>query len=101
MNKKQVQNIAARLKELGIIERFDIEKLNGHLMDTVRSDMSRKDAPGTQMQAKPIPNLFADKERFFSDSIKKAMENTKPRDKGNPITAKKPTAPDGSELDLA
>ena len=48
-----------------------------------------------------MPNLFADKERFFSDSIKKAMETSKPRGKGNPLTAKKPTAADGTELDLA
>lgn len=72
MNKKQAQAIAARLKELNIIDKFDTEKLNGHLMDTIRTDMSSKSNPTTVQTA--MPNLYADKERFFTPGIKKVME---------------------------
>lgn len=54
-------------------------------MDVIRSDMARVDTPNTRTQpiAHTMPNMFADKERFFSPAVKKAMESTtRPENKG-------------------
>lgn len=47
INKKQVQLIASKLKELNIIDRYDVDRLNGALLDSVRTDVSRRDVPVT------------------------------------------------------
>lgn len=61
INKKQKQKIIQRLRELNIIERADVEKLNGHLMDEFNTNPSGNGSHKA--------NILHDKERFFSKNM--------------------------------
>ena len=60
-NKKQTQRIIQRLRDKGVIDKFDVKKLNGHLFDEMATDVT-KNQPN-------LRNIFEDKERFFTTGL--------------------------------
>jgi seryl-tRNA synthetase len=40
-NKKQSQRILQRLRDKGVIDKFDVKKLNGHLFDEIATDVTK------------------------------------------------------------
>ena len=62
INIKQKADIQAKLREANIIDKFDVERLNGQLMDEVEGRPKKTE-----------PNMYAEKERFFSPHFFKPM----------------------------
>ena len=61
-NRKQTDRIVVRLRELDIVDKFDVARLNGQLFDEMATDVSKR-------QPNAPTNIFADKERFFTTGI--------------------------------
>jgi hypothetical protein len=61
-NKKQAERVILRLRDRGIIDKFDVKKLNGHLFDEMATDV-------TKNQPNQLRNIFQDKERFFTTGL--------------------------------
>lgn len=61
-NKKQANDIIQRLRDLDIIDKFDVNKLNGHLFDEIATDV-------TKNRPNQLRNIFEDKERFFTTGL--------------------------------
>jgi hypothetical protein len=61
-NKKQTDKIIVRLRELDIIDKFDVAKLNGQLFDEMATDVSKRNPNAPR-------NIFDDKERFFTTGL--------------------------------
>jgi len=57
INIKQKAVIQAKLREANIIDRFDVERLNGALLDEIEG------------RPRDVVNVYKDKERFFSGTM--------------------------------
>ena len=61
-NKKQAERVILRLRDKGVIDKFDVKRLNGHLLDEMATDVTKKNPNAPR-------NLFEDKERFFTTGL--------------------------------
>ena len=61
-NKKQAERVLVRLRDKGIIDKFDVKRLNGHLFDEMATDIGKKNG-------NEIRNVYQDKERFFTTGL--------------------------------
>lgn len=86
INKKQQQSIMHRLRELGIIDKFEHDKLTGKLGDEISLNLN----PG-ESKLTVQPNLYQEKERFFQPSFFKVMQ--KPGAPSNSVLGKRKKTP--------
>jgi len=68
------------LRDQGVIDKYDVKRLNGFLFDAVATDVSKN-------HPKEPTNIFEDKERFFTTGIFRKAYDTK-----HPAAAKNPKA---------